>query len=272
MLKKLSIKLFSIFFGCWAFHASAGELVLNPEEQNYLKAHPVINMCVDPDWLPYEKLDAQGRHIGLVAKYMSLLQSRLNVKFRVIKSKNWEDTQSLYRDGFCDIVSALNKSIEREKYLAFTAPYIKSPAVLVLNESNEQASKLADLKGKTLGMVKGYVYDSKLRQDYPEIKIVYFVNMNTALQKVSAGEIDATLGPLFLSFALGQEMGLDNLKIMGDADYQDELRIGIRKNDAILAALLDKAVLSLTSEDHAEARRAWAKERKGKKRQSKSSE
>ncbi|MCW8928884.1 MAG: transporter substrate-binding domain-containing protein [Gammaproteobacteria bacterium] len=262
MLKKLPVKLLSLFLGFWAFSAYSTELVLNTDEQKYLNEHPVINMCVDPDWLPYEKLDEQGNHIGLVANYMSLFQSRLNVRFRVISSKNWEETQTLYSEGFCDIVSALNQTVERDKYLNFTQPYLKSPAVLVLNENNKNISHLIDLNGKTLGMVKGYVYDSKLRQDYPEIKIIYLENMEVALKKVAENEVDATLGPLFLSFALTQELNLDNLTIMGNSGYQDELSMGTRKNNSLLTSLMDKVVQSLTSEDHASIKKDWAEQRK----------
>lgn len=251
-----------MLFSCWVFYASAEPLTLNASEQTYLLNHPVINMCVDPDWLPYEKLNSQGQHIGLVAEYMDLLQSRLNVTFKVKKTNSWDETQKLYQKGTCDIVSALNKTVEREQYLVFTQPYIKSPAVLVLNEKNVQDSQLDDLKGKNLAMVKGYVYDAKLRQQYPEINIVYQPNMDSALKKVASGEVDATLGPLFLSFALTQELGLDNLKIMGDAEYQDELCIGIKKDNTILAAIFNKAVESLTSEDNAMIRKTWASKRK----------
>jgi len=251
-----------MLFALLGCYVSANELTLNADEQAYLQSHPVITMCVDPDWLPYEKLDSQGQHIGLVAEYMALLQSRLNVTFKVIKTKSWDESQKLYQKGSCDIVSALNKTAEREQYLTFTPVYIKSPAVLVLNEKNIQDSQLVDLKGKKLAMVKGYVYDSRLREQYPEINVVYEENMATALKKVSSGKFDATLGPLFLIFALTQELGLDNLKVMGDAEYQDELRIGIKKGNTILSSILGMAVATITPEDNANIRKIWAEKRK----------
>ncbi len=89
--------------------SAAAKIPLTPEEAIYLQKNPVINMCVDPDWLPYEKLDVKGRHIGLVVNYMGLLQARLKVRFNVVPTTGWQEAQSLYEDGFCDIVSALNK-------------------------------------------------------------------------------------------------------------------------------------------------------------------
>lgn len=254
---KLQIKFLLLLLALWSCYASADELTLSPSEQAYLQKHPVITMCVDPDWMPYEKLDDQGRHIGLVAEYMALLQSRLGITIKAKKTASWTESQQLYQQGSCDIVSALNETPERTQYLTFTKPYIKSPAVLILNEQNKTDSRLSDLHGKTLAMVKGYVYESRLHEQYPDIKIVYVPNMEVALQKVSAQEIDATLGPFFLTFALIQELGLDDLKTVGNTEYQDELRIGIQKDNKKLADLFDMAVASLTPGDHAQVRSAW---------------
>ncbi len=248
--------------GYQAFYAVAEELTFSPAEQSYLQQHSELSLCVDPDWLPYEKLDAQGKYTGLVSKYMALFQSKLMITFRTIKTSSWDETQKLYQNGSCDIVSALNKTTDRAQYLTFTRPYINSPAVLLLHEKNTQNKSLADLGGKTLAMVKGYVYEPKLREQYPDIKIVHVPNMNTALKKVSSGEITATLGPLFLAFALTQELDLNDLVMVGNTEYKDELRIGIKKDNTVLATMLDKAVLSLTPEEHATIRKNWAQERK----------
>ena len=262
MSVKFPINILSVFLGLWSLSAIANEPVLNSDEQDYLNQHTTFTLCVDPDWLPYEKLNAEGKHIGLVAQYMALIQSRLMIIFKPILTKSWEETQKYYREGRCDIVSALNKTSEREQYLDFSQPYLKSPAVLVLNEKNQKDRQLSDLKNKTLGMVKGYVYDLKLREQYPEIKIIYLPNMDTALQKVASGEIDATIGPMLLFFTLVQELGLNNLTIMGNVEYQDELRLGIKKDNKILVDILDKAVLSISAEDNAAIKKNWAKMRK----------
>ena len=237
----------------WISSLSADDLQFTTLEQ-----FSTVTMCVDPDWLPYESLDEEGNHIGLVAEYISLLQARMGIAIQVVKTKSWQESQQYYRENKCDIVSALNATKERARYLAFTEPYLSSPAVLVLNENNQLDGLLSDLGGKTLSMVPGYVYEAKLRTDYPDIKIVHVANMEIALQQVSSGEVTATLAPLFLTFALTQKMSLDNLKIMGQTAYKDELRIGIQKDNLPLAILLDKAVSSLTSEDHRKVRQSWA--------------
>jgi len=48
--------------------------------------------------------------------------------------------------------------------------------------------------------------------------------------------------------------------MVGNTEYKDELRIGIKKGNLVLAGILDKAILSLTPKDHASIRKSWAKE------------
>ena len=246
----------------WGTSAIADEnIALTPEERAYLQEHPVLTLCVDPDWQPYEKINQAGQYVGLVAEYISLLQNRLNISFNVLKTKSWEETQRAYQNGSCDVVSALNKTPQRQQFLTFTKPYITSPAVLAVNSNNKTTTQLAELNGKVLGMVKGYVYDSRLREQYPDIKISYFMNMEDALQSVSDKKIDATLGPLFLLFALTQEMNLNNVKIIGESEYQDELRLGTKKGEVVLASIFSKAVASITHKDSAEIRKTWSQKR-----------
>jgi len=262
MLKKISLAVSLLLsFSLLSTSAWADKLVLSPPQQAYLQQHPVISLCVDPNWLPYEKLTEQGDYIGLVAQYISLFESRLGIKMDVVKTDNWQQSQQLYQTGGCDLVSALNKTIDRSRYLNFTQAYIESPAVLVLNESNVSDEALVDLAGKSLAMVSGYVYESRLQQQYPGIQVIPVTNMEEALQKVATGEVDATIGPLFLSFALTQELGLANLKIVGNTEYRDAFRIGVQKSNVSLLRIMEQAVASLTPEDHSQLRQDWAKQR-----------
>lgn len=234
----------------------ATEIVLTQEEQQYLNKKNEFSLCVDPDWLPYEQLDSQGNYTGLVARYMQLLQSKLVVLMKPKMTSSWTETQKQYKSGQCDLISALNKTSQREQYMHFTQTYIKSPAVLVLPESNKRDTKLADISGKKLAMVKGYVYESKLHEQYPGIKIVHSANMSEALNMVSQGQADATIGPMYLIFSATMKLNISNLKMLGNTEYQDELRIGVRKGDTILLSIMNKALDTLTQEDHSQMRKA----------------
>jgi ABC-type amino acid transport substrate-binding protein len=251
------LRLTSTVLGSLLAGASIAGPDLSGDDHAYLKAHPDLRLCVDPDWPPYEWLEQSDRHRGLVAAYMELFQERLGVSFRPVPVATWTETQRLYSKGECDIVSALNENDARAEYLNFTPPFLSSPAILVVRDGNRDVQSLADLAGRKLGMVPGYIYESKLRADHPDIELVEVTTMREGLNQVASEELDATLGPLFLVAYSINRLGLDNLTILGSTEYRDELRVGVRKGDAQLHSILTKLVSDLTPEDHARMRRIW---------------
>ena len=67
---------------------------LNAEERALLQRKGRITMCVDPDWLPLEKIEA-GKHIGIAADYMRLMEQYLGVPVLLVPSKTWNESVAL---------------------------------------------------------------------------------------------------------------------------------------------------------------------------------
>jgi len=74
--------LFNIF--CFA---KEDIFTLSQEEQEYLKQNPIIKYTPDPNWLPYEALDKDGKHIGIFSDFLKLIEKKIHVKFEIIKNK-----------------------------------------------------------------------------------------------------------------------------------------------------------------------------------------
>lgn len=54
-----------------AMERKGAALALTDEELSFLENKKQITMCVDPDWMPLEKIE-DGRHVGMTADYMAL--------------------------------------------------------------------------------------------------------------------------------------------------------------------------------------------------------
>lgn len=59
-------------------YQGSNKFYLTPIEQEYLKKKKVINMCVDPDWMPFEKIE-NGQHIGMAADYFNIIKEKTNL-------------------------------------------------------------------------------------------------------------------------------------------------------------------------------------------------
>ncbi|ABK44302.1 amino acid-binding domain sensor histidine kinase [Magnetococcus marinus MC-1] len=232
-------------------------LELTEQEQAYLKAKGEIRMCVDPDWMPYEMIDEQGRHVGMAADYMKVIAQLLSVPIQLVPTKSWMDSLSHVQTGNCEILSLLNKTPQRSTFLDFTTPYMETPIVLVTRNDVTYLNGLSDLSGHTLATTKGYVYTENIKHDYPEIPLVEVDTVREGLNRVSRGEVFAQVGMLFVLVNTIQEGQISNLKISGHTDYMSRMGIGVRKGEPLLLSVLDKAVKTITPQQHINIRQNW---------------
>ena len=76
----------------------ATTLQLSNEEKSFLAEHPTVRMCADPGWLPYDKLDARGRHSGIFADYHALFRARIEIEVEMVPTRTWAECLELPRD------------------------------------------------------------------------------------------------------------------------------------------------------------------------------
>ena len=214
-------------------------------------------MCVDPDWMPYERIDEQGKHVGIAADFMSEFQKRIPVPIELVLTESWKESLEAAKSRQCDILSLLNESPQRREFLNFTDPYLTDSVVIVARNDVFYLDGLASLSGRKLGIVEGYVYEEKIRKQYPEIIIIPVKSIEDALRKVSDGKIYATLDALFIITSNIQELGLSNLKIAGQAGLDNVFRIGVRKDDPILLSVFDKVIKNLDDTSRNAILRSW---------------
>lgn len=237
--------------------ASAQPISLSEAERAHLQSKSRITMCVDPAWMPYESIDEQGRHIGIAADFMAMFSDQLGVPIELVPTQTWNESLQKAKDRTCDILSLLNKSEERSEYLNFTDPYLDAAVVLVARDDVVYLDGFQAVNGRTLGVVRGYVYESYIREKYPEVRLVYVDNLTDALNRVSSGEIFAAVDSLFIVTHHMQNLGLSNLKIAGQTDFTHALRVGVRKDDPLLLFAMQKAVSAVAPVDRNKILQRW---------------
>lgn len=61
---------------------------LTKEELVFLKNNKILKVCIDPNWMPFEK-NLNGKHIGMTADYLKLIENKLQIKMEMIPTKTW---------------------------------------------------------------------------------------------------------------------------------------------------------------------------------------
>lgn len=229
---------------------------LTDQEKRYLLKKKTITMCVDPEWMPFEKIE-NGKHVGMSADYIELLKKKLPVEFKLIPTKVWQDSLVYAKERRCDILSLVMPTPQREKFLKFTDPYIKMPIVMATKIDAPFVADFKALKDKKVGITKGYAFLELLQNDYPNLNIVEVDNLKDGLQKVVDGKIDGYIGTLATIGYSFQKNFTGELKIAGKFDDSWDLGIGVRNDDAMLYEILQKSVQGVGEKEKQQIINDW---------------
>lgn len=221
------------------------KLVLTMADRAYLNAYSPIRLCIDPHWMPYEAWDEDEGYIGIAAEFIAVFGKMLDVEFEVKVTQSWPESLNLTRRGVCDVLSFINQTPDRKKWLIFTDPYLIAPSALATRKEVRGIRNLKSLRGKKVAVVEDYVYEEYLRDHYPKVIVRRVASTDDGLRKTADGEVVAMIESLFILQYKIRLLGLDNLKVSGRTKFINAYRFGIRKELPKLQRLLNKAINKL---------------------------
>ena len=72
--------------------AATPSIDFTPAEKAYIAKASAIKMCVDPDWAPFERINAQGQHEGIAADLVQLVARRVGLQIELLPVKDWDES------------------------------------------------------------------------------------------------------------------------------------------------------------------------------------
>jgi len=233
-------------------------IYLTPEEKNYLKQKQKIAMCIDPNWMPFEKIE-KGKHIGLSSDFMQIISNKIDMPIVLEKTSSWVISLQKIKNRECDILAMVSKTPGREKFLDFTSPYLETPIVIVTKMGNAFIEDLEQVQNKKLGVVKNYSLHNKLKAIYPNINLVTVNSLRDGFEKVIKGELFGYLdNSIVVNYAIQQNY-IGTLSISGTFDHKKQFMIATRNDEKILHDIFEKAVLSIDTKSKQSILNKWVK-------------
>jgi diguanylate cyclase (GGDEF)-like protein len=228
--------------------ALAASATITDEERAYLRDLGPVTVCVDPDWPPFERLNARGQYEGVGADLFRLAAEVAGLRYRIVPTANWDESVAASKDGRCRMLAFLNQTPARDAWLLFTAPLFTDANVFITREEHFFIADPADLTGETIVFPTGTAMEERVRRDYPNLRVLNSASEREALDMVSERQADLTLRSLVVAAYTIKKEGLFNLKIAGKLPgYGNALRIGVSRDLPRLRDILDKAVRSITA-------------------------
>jgi len=233
-------------------------LSLTEKEQAWLKAHPVVRVGIDHNWAPIESVDEKGRHSGISASYLELLEKKLGIHFEVDYSRQlWSDSIRAIQKKELDMLSCAAITDDRKESMVFSRSYLKHSIVIVADSDVGYINDLNDLGGKKVAVVRSYATEEFLRKNHPDIIPVVADTALEALQKVASGEAYACIEGLGIVSYLIERYNLKHLKVVGETPYRYDLGFAFRNDWSMLASISDKVLASLTPSEYQEIHGRW---------------
>ncbi len=239
--------------------ASTSTVQLSEDEKRWLSEHPSIRLAVDIDWSPFEYIDDENQYVGMAAEYIALVGQKLGIEFDVEKEKPWSEVVESVKSGELDMYSCVVSTVQRREYVNFTEPYLSFPMVIVTSDQVAYVNGLKDLRSETVAVVRGYATQDLLEKNHPELELYLADNVADALEKLSVGKVYAYIGNIATVSHVIKRDGLTNIKISGQTPYNYELSMGVRKDWSEFIPILQKALDSITEQEHDQIYRNWIK-------------
>lgn len=229
---------------------------LNDEEKDYLEKKKFITMCVNPNRMPYEKIE-NNKHIGMTADYIKLIEQEIKIPITLIPTKTWSESLKLGGNRVCDIFSLIMDTPSNEKFLNFTTPYITTPLFVATDINTPFIDNFSQIKNKKIAIVKEHGIGYLLENKYPNITFINVENMEDGLNLVQKGEVFGFIGALPIIGYHIQENYIGQLKISGKLDEILNLGIGTRNDEPILNDIFNKAINEIPTTKKQEIQNKW---------------
>ncbi len=237
------------------------QLQLTAQEQQWLREHPEIPIGVDGNWPPIDFFDNQGKHTGITADYLRLLERRLGVDFIPQRSANFKEMLQKVMEGELKSGTTISYTKERADKLHFSQPFYQIQKVIITQDGSDDISNIEDLYGQIVAVEDGFLTMRQLQEQHPQIKLIPVETTLSALQKVSWGEADAYIGNQAVASWLQRKYQLSNLRIIGDAGLgTGPQNFAVSKGAPDwqpLIGIINKALTNISEEERLRIEQRW---------------
>lgn len=237
------------WFGNVLEGSTSKQLLLSETEKNFLSSHQKIRFGIDKNWAPFDFIDENGNHQGIVKEMAQyIFQENLELQLENISQQDWSEHINAIENKKIDVIAGIAKSPQRASKMLFSIPYLKVPLMVVGRLDGVLIESLSELEGESVGVINGYITNVILNEKYPNIKATTYPDAKSGLIALSRGEINYFFDSIAAINDAIKANGLTNLKLLGKTEESIELSFGIRNDWPQLKEAINKMINSMPKE------------------------
>ncbi len=167
-------------------------------------------------------------------------------------AQNWDDLiPGLLANKYDAIMAAMDINDDAGQKIAFTRPYVRMPSsFLTSKEHSSLDMSPPGLVGKSIGVESGSAQEAYAGDVYKQSEIRPYATLEEAILDLAEGRVDTVLASKDAVFDFMKKRKEGNCCIIvadvphDPAYFGEGIGIGLRKEDQVLKAQLDKALAS----------------------------
>ncbi|MFA0556895.1 MULTISPECIES: HD domain-containing phosphohydrolase [unclassified Vibrio] len=237
------------------------KLMLSSEQKALVNDTPPLLVSNQNDWGPMD-FSVAGRPDGYAIDLLKMIGGMTGIRFEFVNGFSWGELVNKFQEGTIDGLQSVQNYKNNGISGLYTTPIYDLPFAIVTREDAKIITNYAELEDKKVAILSGWSIIPKLREDFPNIDLVEFENLESAFDSIESGENFAFLdAEPVLSFALDRFFqpglvvngALEDLK----QNYSNQFHLVLQSKHKQLLPIIDKAIGRLSDEQLDTLAKKW---------------
>jgi polar amino acid transport system substrate-binding protein len=199
----------------------------------------------------YPRHQHDAEIVGYDVDLSAQVAKRLGVALKKVSIINAERIPSL-RDGMVDIVAmGMSRTPTRAKDIDFSVATLVSPHKVLVRRGSG-ITKVGDLAGRTLALVRSASVDKDLKAAVPTLRIVLFDDYQACFTALQEKRVDGFLADQLLLLRLAAQSGApQDYALIEGYDLPRTAGFGLKKNEPRFTDFVNRTLLDLEASGEA---------------------
>lgn len=240
-------------------YLDTGNADLTQMEKSWVKTHPTVYYAAIENNFPFAYRGSGGQARGYAIDILNIIAQNTGLRFVPLWARNAEQADQLVQSGQASFRTALPLARGVKARYSASMPIHRSLWGVYVGQHDNGISTWSDLAGKRIGVLQGDLAQGLVPANEEQIR---FADSKAMYDALANGQLDALVDNVISAnfVALSRYAGAIKLAFAAN-NIAYPVAFGVRQDQPLLLAILDKNLMQIPSETLQSLRDEWIVDR-----------
>lgn len=240
-------------------YLDTGNADLTQMEKSWVKTHPTVYYAAIENNFPFAYRGSGGQARGYAIDILNIIAQNTGLRFVPLWARNAEQADQLVQSGQASFRTALPLARGVKARYSASMPIHRSLWGVYVGQHDNGISTWSDLAGKRIGVLQGDLAQGLVPANEEQIR---FADSKAMYDALANGQLDALVDNVISAnfVALSRYSGAIKLAFAAN-NIAYPVAFGVRQDQPLLLAILDKNLMQIPSETLQSLRDEWIVDR-----------